>query len=363
MGLLNNIATPADDASALSRTPSASLDTPAVFEWMQRLYPDSSDPAMTALGEARLEAEAALARNILVPLAHRTVIRAEGADVDSFLQGQLSNDIRELTATRAQLSSYSNPKGRVLAVLALLRTGRDVLLETEAGIAPAILKRLRMFVLRSKVKLEVSPNGETALGLSGPTADRLLEQAGLPVPAIVWGCADAAGLIVMRRPDGPFPRYSIHGSSDALATLWPALSSDAQPVGTQAWRLLDLLAGVPSIHADTSEQHVAQMLNLDQLDGISFVKGCYPGQEIIARLHYLGSLKRRLFLGYANGAAEVTRTMPVFAADAGMQPVGEVLDVVAHPVRGSAVQAVLQLANRDSPLRLGAPDGPVLTLA
>lgn len=329
---------------------------------MQPLYPGAGMPAIPALGEARFEAEAALARNIVAPLAHRTVIRAHGADVDSFLQGQLSNDIRELTPTRAQLSSYSNPKGRVLAVLALLRAGDAVLMETEAGIAAAILKRLRMFVLRSKVKLEITPNEDAALGLSGPTAASLLEQAGLPAPAIVWGCAEAAGVIVMRRPDGPFPRYSMHGSSQTLAALWPSLTSAAQPVGTQAWRLLDLLAGVPSIHADTSEQHVAQMLNLDQLDGISFVKGCYPGQEIIARLHYLGSLKRRLFVGHAAAGASVSRGMPVFAADGSSQPVGDVLDVVPHPNGGSAVQLVLQLANRESPLRLGSVDGAELIL-
>lgn len=363
MGLLNTIVTGSDERPSHSESLSASADTTSAFDWMRDVQGNGPSAPFAALGDVRAEAAAALAQTVMAPLAHRLTIRAQGADVDSFLQGQLSNDIRELTPSRAQLSSYSNPKGRVLAVLTLLRVPEAVLLETEAELAPAILKRLRLYVLRAKLRLEIAAWTDAALGLSGPDAAALLERAELPVPAIVWGCAEARGIVVLRRPDGPFPRYSLHGTSVALAEVWARLAQDARPVGTQAWRLLDLLAGLPAIHADTSEQHVAQMLNLDQLDGISFAKGCYPGQEIIARLHYLGSLKRRLFLGYAEGSAVIPRATPVFAADAGPQPVGEVLESLPHPSRGLAVQLVLQIANRESPLRIGTPDGPALVLA
>ncbi len=330
------------------------------FEWLRVFGAQFRDAGEIDFGDLPGEAAAALSADIVAPLADRGVILARGKDAETFLQGQLSNDLRELTPDRAQLSSYSSPKGRVLAVFTLMRTLDNIWLETQNSLLETTLKRLRMFVLRSKLTLENADTRFAALGLAGPNACALLAEIGLPIPELDWACAEAAGIVVLRCP-GVSARFTLHGDAVDLQATWERLGAQARPVGTQAWRLLDLLAGLPAIRPETADRHVAQMLNLDTLSGISFTKGCYPGQEIVARLHYLGNLKRRLFLGYAR-LAEIARCMPVYVDD-GAQSIGEVLDFTIHPTEGKAVQIVLQLGHQNAAnIRLGAPDGPVLKL-
>ncbi|HWY23824.1 MAG TPA: hypothetical protein VNX47_02830, partial [Nevskia sp.] len=234
-----------------------------------------------AFGEALAEAAAAVHDTVVSPLLQLGAIRAAGADAESFLQNQLSNDLRQLGPARAQLSSYNSPKGRVLDLFALRREGEAILLETRRDTLPASLKRLRMFVLRSKLVLEDVGDGGFALGLSGPDAGALLDRIGLSAPAQDWDYLAMDGVTVMRRP-GSQTRFSLHAPPSRLQALWPLLSAQARPVGTAAWRLLEVLAGLPAIRPETADHFVAQMLNLDQLGAISFSKGCYPGQEIVA---------------------------------------------------------------------------------
>lgn len=301
----------------------------------------------------------ALDDTVVVPLAHLGVFRAAGAECDSFLQNQLSNDVRELANGRAQLSSYNSPKGRVLDLPTLRRDGDAVLLETRAETLPATLKRLRMFVLRSKVTMEDASASQPALGLAGPGAAALLAQAGLPVPEQDWALAAGDGIDVLRRP-GAAPRFSLHAAPPRLEALWHMLSAAARPAGTARWRLLDILAGLPAIRPETADHFVAQMLNLDRLGGISFSKGCYPGQEIVARMHYLGNLKRRMFLGYTEAAEVPPGTAIHVAGEA--QAAGEVVESAPHPQRGRALLAVLQLSQAGAELRLGGADGAALVV-
>jgi len=363
---MGHLTTKASEVSPQLATVSASSGNDGASGIYARLQPSGArfeNHDIPDFGDPRAEGATALTADVVAPLADHAVIGARGADAETFLQGQLSNDLRELTSSRAQISSYNTPKGRVLAVFTLMRRPDSIWLETQASVAAATLKRLRMFVMRSKVTLDDAGAEAAGFGVSGPNARALLETAGIPVPELTWGCVESGELIVIRRPSAGPARYSLHGPVDALMTLWPRLSERAKPVGTTAWRLLDLVAGLPAIHSETSEQHVAQMLNLDKLEGISFAKGCYPGQEIVARLHYLGSLKRRLFVGFTE-AHDVKRGTSVFTSDGSTaQAVGDVLDLAPHPTRGHAVQVVLQLSHRDAPLRIGAVDGSELTLA
>ena len=316
-----------------------------------------ADGDMT-FGAAHEEAAAALSGTVICPLAHLGAIRASGAEAETFLQNQLSNDVRQLGASRAQLSSYNSAKGRVLDLFALRRDGATILLETRRDTLPATLKRLRMFVLRSKVVLEDLGEHYTAFGLGGPRAAELLLQAGLPLPAQEWDWLTAEGVTVLRRP-GVTARYSIHAPAQSLGALWNRLAMQAQPVGSAAWRLLDLLAGLPAIRPQTADHFVAQMLNLDQLGAISFTKGCYPGQEIVARMHYLGNLKRRMSLCRIE-SGEAAPATTIHAADGEAQAIGEVVESAPHPQGGAALLAVLQLSHStDTRIRLGAADGAV----
>jgi folate-binding protein YgfZ len=237
---------------------------------------------------------------IAVPLTQLGLLDVRGPDAAAFLQGQLSNDVRAVTLERAQLSSCNSPKGRMLAVLHVLRPGSAdggtrpegdaFLLEVHRGVLEAVLKRLRMYVLRSKVTL-AEAGGHALFGVAGPDAAAVLGALGLPAPEAPLACAWAGGVGVMRRLGAP-PRYTV--LAPAGGDLGSRLAARAAPGTTQDWQRLDIEAGVPTVYPQTQDRFVAQMCNLDTLGGISFDKGCYTGQEIIARVHYRGAVKRHM---------------------------------------------------------------------
>lgn len=291
-------------------------------------------------------------------LSHLANVRITGTDRETFLQGQLSNDVKLLTPERAQITSYNSPKGRMLAVLHLLRDAQgDIVAEIDRSVVDATIKRLRMFVLRSKVTLDVMNDG-AALGIAGLRAIELLQSAALPAPHQPMDSAQHGELTVLRRL-GETPRFSVHGPATAIADLQKRLALDAARGSEQDWRRLDVLAGVPTVFTETSDHFVAQMANLDQLGGISFNKGCYTGQEIVARLHYLGQLKRRMFR-CRSAATDIAAGTSVYV-DGETQAVGEVLQSV-NADGGSLLNLVLQLSQAESAhLRLGSIDGPALS--
>lgn len=294
----------------------------------------------------------------VVNLSHLGNVRISGADAETFLQGQLSNDVRLLSAERAQITSYNSPKGRMLAVLHLLRDAQNqIVAEIDRSVLEATTKRLRMFVLRSKVTLEVLD--APALGVAGLRAVESLQSVALPTPPQTMDSAQHGELTVVRRL-GELPRFSIHGPAAALADLQQRLALDLETGSEQDWRRLDIVAGVPTVFAETSDHFVAQMANLDALGGISFNKGCYTGQEIVARLHYLGQLKRRMFR-CRSSALDVAAGTAVYVAGE-TQAAGEVLQSV-NTDHGSLLNIVLQLTQAESTqLRLGSNDGAALSM-
>lgn len=285
-------------------------------------------------------------------------IYVAGVDTDAFLQGQLSNDLRLLTTAHAQLTSYNSPKGRMLAVLHLTRTDDGILMQLERSVLESTLKRLRLFVLRAKVTLTDASEKITALGISGAEAPQALAAAGLPAPAEINGCSAWQTLNVVR-VHGMIPRFVIHGPVADIAVLANRLSAQFPIADAEAWRRLEIVTGVPAVFPQTSDHFVPQMANLDLLGGISFNKGCYTGQEIVARLHYLGQLKRRMFHGRV-ATIGIEPGTPIYATGSD-QSVGEVVQsAAAH--EGSLLSVVLQLAHAQSDqLHVGTPDGPCLS--
>jgi folate-binding protein YgfZ len=313
-------------------------------------------------GDSAGEALAAFQHDAIFPLAQLGTLLAQGADVDSFLQGQLSNDIAALTPDRSQLSSYNSAKGRVIVMLTLSRAADGIRLQTSAALTSTLMKRLQMFVMRAKVKFSDISATHPLLGISGPNAAALLMQAGLPLPATSdWAMASRDEIAVTQQP-GTTPRFTIQAPAAQLGGIWTTLSINARPAGPQAWQLLEILAGQPSILPTTQEHFVAQMLNLDMLGGISFTKGCYPGQEVVARLHYLGQLKRRMFIGFSS-QAPLPGTL-VYLASGETQAIGEVVLAAEHPQYGAALLIVLQTQYQDAAdLRLQSPAGQAVRLA
>jgi tRNA-modifying protein YgfZ len=219
------------------------------------------------------------------------VLRFTGPDSLTFLQGQVSNDTRRLAHGQSLLAAYSSPQGRVLALLQLLPHSSGVIAILPRELVPPTLEALRKFVLRAKVVIE---DASEVLGVAGTYGPRLLEAAGLGAPASSAGYVETAdiGIAAVNHDPG---RYWVVGAAGRLAKHGLAGDLSEAPQVEHDWRLADIRAGLPQIYLATREAFVAQMLNLDVLDGISFSKGCYTGQEIIARTQHLGRIKRRLY--------------------------------------------------------------------
>ena len=210
-------------------------------------------------------------------LTHLGILRFTGPDALSFLQGQVSNDTQRLTGNTSLLAAYSNPQGRVVALIYLLPHSSGVLAILPREILLPTMERMRRFILRAKVKIEDAGDSLAVAGYFGT----------MPEASGGYSEADGVGVAPVARDTN---RFWLIGAPQKFAT---ADAAGARRIENE-WRLADIRAGLPQIYAATSEAFVAQMLNLDLLDGISFTKGCYTGQEIIARTQHLGRIKRRL---------------------------------------------------------------------
>ncbi len=221
-------------------------------------------------------------------LTHLAAMEVVGEDAVPFLQGQLTCNVRELNETTASFAAFCNPKGRVISTMLLIKTSSGFCMILPRGLLEKVLKKLHMYVLRSKVQLNDLSSRWLIEGLICPE-----NAAGLDLPAQALQAMVRGGQTWVKLPS-QIPRFIGIMNID-LAT--DANLSAINPGSIDAWRYLDISAGIPWLDEVQSEQYIPQMLNLDQLGGISFNKGCYTGQEIIARTHYLGAAKRRLFLG------------------------------------------------------------------
>lgn len=290
---------------------------------------------------------------LLMPLPHLALLQAGGVDATAFLHGQLSNDVQGLAPGESLLAGYCNAKGRLFALPRLWQVGDEWQLCLSADTAEVLLKRLRMFVLRSKVVLRRREDC-TLLGVAGDGAADCLQQAGLPVPGEVNAVSTCHDVMVLRLP-GSSVRFQICVPDAAAPALWAVLAECARPASGSVFRLLDIDAGLPTIHAATLEAFVPQMVNLDRVGGVSFRKGCYPGQEIVARMHYLGKPSRRMYRLHAAGSAPAPG-MPVL--DEAGRDVGNVVDAQSADALGCRLLAVLQVTASEGTLHL--PNGESL---
>ncbi len=284
------------------------------------------------------------------------VLAFTGPDAEAFLQGQLSSDLKALAPATVQWSSYNSPKGRMLATLLLWREGQESIRAViPAELAEPLRKRLSMYVLRSKVSVADISGTHTLVGIGGANAAALAQSAFGRAPdrgqSLVGESHTLLGL-----PDG---RIIAVMAATLDATTAGSLSAHGRAVGPEIWRWLGVRAGVPTIHATTQDQFVLQMANWDLLGGVSFQKGCYPGQEIVARMQYLGKLKERMHLFHVDGVAPLAATR-IYGDSFGDQACGTVVDAASAPGGGADLLAVVQLSALDGALRLGAPDGALL---
>ncbi len=309
-------------------------------------------------GDLGSELAAARDATVISPLVHLGLIECAGDDARTFLHNQLTSDINHLQPGSAQHSAWCSAKGRMLASFLLYRQGTDFWALLSADLLAAIAKRLQMFVLRSKVRISDLSGNHEFIGLSGPQSEPTLRGAGLPVPARPMETADFAGATVIRLEAS---RFVIVVTGEAAAELWRKLALNARPAGTPAWQWLDIQAGIPRVTEATKEAFVPQMVNFDKLGGVSFHKGCYPGQEIVARTQYLGKVKRHLY--HIHAGNPILAGTSIYAPDSPEHPCGVVANAAPSPAGGHDALAVVQENFAGAAqLGLGAPGGQGFTI-
>lgn len=301
---------------------------------------------------------AAAAATVAVPLTHLGVIRASGEDSATFLHSLFTNDVKKLAEDAVQYNGFCTAKGRLVASFLIWREGPDYLLQLPRTLLPAILKKLSMYVMRAKVKLTDASDERPCIGVAGPTADEALAAAGIAAPSQPLTSAAANGGKALRLADG---RVMLALDPPAAQTAWQGLTAKARPAGSAAWRWLDIRAGVPTVQPGTQEEFVPQMANFDLIGAVNFQKGCYPGQEIVARTQYLGKLKRRMYRARVDAAEAPAPGTAVYAPETSDQACGTVVDAVRAD--GAAeLLAVIQISCHDAGVvTLGSPTGPRLT--
>lgn len=307
-----------------------------------------------------------LAKGFVTAVTELGLISVTGDDAASFLHNQLTNDVEHLSADTARLAAYCSPKGRVMASFLMWRDAGSVYLQLPREIQAPLMKRLSMFVLRAKAKLadaSADPLHEAVLGIGGAAAGPLLQTWFSTLPAQPYGKVDHPMGTLVRVADAfGSPRYQWITSAANAQTVWPVLAQSLARGGDDAWLLSEVHAGVPRIEKATQEQFVPQMINFELLGGVNFKKGCYPGQEIVARSQYLGKLKRRTAL--VSIAGTVARAGDeVFALADPSQPAGMVVN--AAPDGKGGVDALVEMkleALAAGEVRLGSADGAPLQL-
>jgi folate-binding protein YgfZ len=295
----------------------------------------------------------ALGAPVAVRLADWGVIRAHGDDAASFLNGQLTQEVLKLDVGQARMAGYCSPKGRLLASFVMWRTAPDeILLACSADLLAPTLKRLSMYVMRAKCKLS---DASAEIALWGVALPGLLPES----PASPYATTAVGDGTAIRLADAAGATRLLWAAPAEANPPWPTTSEPA------LWNWLEVQAGVPRVVARTVEAFVPQMVNLELVGGVDFQKGCYPGQEIVARSQYRGTLKRRMFL--ADADADALAGTEVFAADDPSQPAGQVVlgASLPHPEGGARHACLVELKRACAggvDLHLGAIDGPTLRL-
>ena len=330
-------------------------------EWQEYLL--GIDAKLTDAGDLCFPRDKEMAAdNIACALTGDVILRVAGADAESFLQGQFSNDITALGTPGSQLNTWSTPKGRVLTLFRIIRDEAGYLIKMPGELVEPVQKRLKMFVLMAKVTIDHQPD-LVCFGVSGEKAASVLGSVVQLLPVEVDETVQS-GNVTVCRVRGSENRFEVVAPVEEARQIWAKLTEVCQPAGEQVWRLHNIDAGVPSIGVATTEAFVLQMLNLNHIDGVSFKKGCFPGQEVVARMQYLGKLKRRMYR--AEGAISAGAQLPLAGADVFNEgvasAVGKVVDAQLAGDGTFRLLLVNAIAATEAPLFLDKEASQPITL-
>lgn len=282
---------------------------------------------------------------VLCDLSQYGTLEVSGEEAQKFLQNLLSNDINLVNAKTAQLSSFNSPKGRMVATLLIWQQGTDYYLQLPRSLVVTMHKKLSMYVLRSKVTVGDASEDVVCLGLAGKNAAQLIQKNFNVTLEQDWAVAQIDNGSVLRLDEN---RYQLSTTIPLAISHWNTLSKAAKAAGAPCWDWLTIRAGIPVVTPATQEQFVLQMTNLDILGGVSFKKGCFPGQEIVARTHYLGKQKRRMYLAHVEADDVPVAGNELFSEDMPAQACGMVINVSHAPGGGFDLLGVMQISSYDN---------------
>ncbi len=298
----------------------------------------------------------------LCDLSNIGLIKASGEDTQSFLHGQFTNDLNQVTDTSSQLSSYCNPKGRMLAIFRIFKRDDDYFLLMRKDVIEATLKKLTMFKLMAKVELSDASNDFVIFGLAGPNTNSILEENKISSPTEINQVLSDNSNTIIRIPSENSRMLFISETENAIR-IWESLSKKASRSNSSVWQFHDIQSGIPQVTTDTSEAFIPQMVNLELIDGVNFQKGCYPGQEIVARTHYLGKPNRRMFKINIKANQAPNPGDNIYSEKDGEQPVGKIVSAVKNDSDDINALAVLRVEKKEShDLHTSSSDGPAVNI-
>jgi tRNA-modifying protein YgfZ len=303
------------------------------------------------------ELAAARTAAVVVPLLDQGLIAIDGPDAKPFLHALVSNNIQDLEVDGVRFAGLLSPKGRLLASFHAWQRPEGLVLLAAADLQTFLVKKLSMYILRSKVRIGELNDTVALLGLGGPHAASLVTDLAGQAPEPGRLLAFDHGTVVCLSPG----RFVLAIASAAVADVWARLQPGARAAGLAAWRWLEIAAGQPRVVAGTQEAFVPQMINMEvpEVAGVSFTKGCYPGQEIVARTQYLGKIKRRMYRVALD--APVAAGTDVFTPESAGQHCGAVVTVAPSPDGGYEALLVVQSSGAEvGEVHVGAADGPVV---
>jgi len=312
-----------------------------------------------SFGDATAELLAARDGTILADLSHNALLEVTGDDATTFLHGQFTNDVEALPEGGAQWNGWCSAKGRLLATFLLVKVPKGYLMMLPSPLAPTVTRRLGMFVLRAKVKIRDVSADLVRLGFAGQAAPMIVARH--------WGLTPEAMRSVEKKGmrvvalDGE--RFVVIAPADHARDAFDTLSESATRAGADAWEWTSINAGIPTIVTETQEAFVPQMANFELVGGVSFKKGCYPGQEIVARTQYRGILKRRLALAHVERESGIAPGQAVYSPSFPDQAAGEIANAAPAPGGGTDILVVAQVESlRRRDLHLDSPEGPPIEI-
>ncbi len=326
-------------------------------DWQQFLLDKAAQHNDNAVNNQKADNQ-----DIICDLSSFSAVVIAGEDAASFMQGQFTNDVNTVNEESSQLDAICNNKGRMIANFRLFKYQQNYFISLKQDLVETSINHLQNYVLRAQVAIQDVSEQLIHIGISGDHAVELLSPFIDSIRSEIDSVSHNENYIAIRVA-GLKPRYEIFCSFEHATVLWEKISSQADVVNGSSWDYLNIQAGIPFIDSHSSEEFVPQMANMELINGVSFTKGCFTGQEIVARMHYLGKLKKRCFKINIDTDNKPATGDKLFAENARAgQNTGAILCVEKNPEAGYDALAVIQIADTESKLYLHDADGPAISV-